>query len=175
VRIDRVVRGTPADLAGLRRGDIVTEVDDRPIQDADGLVLAVGRLRPEQTVRLTVLRGDNRQRLVSKLTKQRIVGRTIATHRPPSWRGIRVDYPTAVLPIQQLFEVPSGCVAIAEVERDSPAAKHGLQQGMLIREVAGQPVETPERFTRAVAGRTGRVELVRIDAGRDRKVLLDAE
>jgi S1-C subfamily serine protease len=163
VRIERVVRGTPADRAGLRRGDVVTEIDGAPVHDADGLIFAVGRLAPRQLVRLSVVRNGAPTLLTSELTKHRVTTRWIATNRPAPWRGIRVDYPTAVLAVQQMLEVPSGCVAVREVERDSPAAKLGFQRGALITHVAGQRVSTPAEFLRAVQGRRGPVPIVRLE------------
>ncbi|HTU27464.1 MAG TPA: trypsin-like peptidase domain-containing protein, partial [Pirellulales bacterium] len=43
VLVHSVVEGTPAKRYGLEVGDIITQVDDQPIFDADGLVLQVGK------------------------------------------------------------------------------------------------------------------------------------
>ena len=51
--------GGPAAKAGLREGDVVTAVDDRPIADADGLIAATRSHRPGDEVRLQVQRGGD--------------------------------------------------------------------------------------------------------------------
>ena len=51
-----VTAGGPAAHAGLQDGDVVTRVDDRPIDGADALVAAIRSHRPGDTVTLTYLR-----------------------------------------------------------------------------------------------------------------------
>ena len=46
MRVTQVIPGTPAARYGLKADDVITAVDGRPIHDADGLVLNVGKLRP---------------------------------------------------------------------------------------------------------------------------------
>jgi S1-C subfamily serine protease len=58
--------GSPAAIAGVLVGDIITEVDGAPITDPDSLRLALGD-RPGETVALTVLRGGARQPLTVAL------------------------------------------------------------------------------------------------------------
>ncbi|MBO0890221.1 MAG: trypsin-like peptidase domain-containing protein [Acidothermales bacterium] len=56
-RLAGVTSGGPADKAGLRAGDVVTKVDDRTVDSADGLVAAIRSHRPGQTVTLAYERG----------------------------------------------------------------------------------------------------------------------
>jgi putative serine protease PepD len=54
-----VPAGTPAAVAGLEEGDIVTAVDDKKVNDGIGLIVAIRSHQPGETIRLTVLRdGD---------------------------------------------------------------------------------------------------------------------
>ena len=54
-----VPAGTPAAVAGLEEGDVVTSVDDKKITDGIGLIVAIRSHQPGETIRLTVLRdGD---------------------------------------------------------------------------------------------------------------------
>ena len=92
-----MVPGTPAARYGLKAGDIVTAVDNTPIYDADGLVLNVGKLPAEAVTRLSVLRGGNPRTIEVTLSKYAVRGRKIVTAADPAWRGLRVEYPTAVV------------------------------------------------------------------------------
>lgn len=51
-----VLKGGPADKAGVRPGDILLSVGDSPVTDTVSMLNLVAQLRPGQTVRLTVLR-----------------------------------------------------------------------------------------------------------------------
>ncbi|MCC6474642.1 MAG: PDZ domain-containing protein, partial [Burkholderiales bacterium] len=51
-----VVRGGPAGAAGLRPGDILTRVEDRPVRDPAAMLNLVTALTPGKPARITVLR-----------------------------------------------------------------------------------------------------------------------
>jgi serine protease Do len=60
-RIAEVSPGSPAELAGLRKGDIVLKADDRPIHSAAQLRNRIGLARIGEQVRLTVERSGAAQ------------------------------------------------------------------------------------------------------------------
>jgi putative serine protease PepD len=62
-----VPSGTPADLGGLREGDVVVAVDDKQITDGIGLIVAIRSHQPGETITLTVRRGDGRETVKVKL------------------------------------------------------------------------------------------------------------
>lgn len=63
VLVIRVIPKTPADEAGLRRGDIVLEIDGQPITSADVLQRRVEDSKVGQTLRLKVQRGNQIEQL----------------------------------------------------------------------------------------------------------------
>lgn len=56
--VDRVAPDSPAAVAGVRRDDLVVAIDDRRVASIDEFERIVSRLRPGQTIRVTVKRGD---------------------------------------------------------------------------------------------------------------------
>jgi len=162
VRINRVVPGGPAALAGLRPGDRITHINRVKVHDADEFVLQVGRLPAAARVRLGVVRQRESLDVDVELTKYRVRGKKIVTAPAPAWRGMRVDYASVA---EEPGHVGPGPVAIAEgilvseVEAGSPAWQAGLRPGMFISHVEGTPVRTPQQFRQAVAGRAGQVRL----------------
>jgi S1-C subfamily serine protease len=162
-RVERVLPNLPAARHGMRPGDLVTSVNGSPIRDSDGLVREVGKLPVDSTVRLVVLRGQRRMELDVELTKYRVRGKKIVSSPAPDWRGMRVDYATAVYDLYTpgLGGSPAlgETVAVTDVEKGTPAWDAGLRSGMLISHVGRTPVRTPRQFQQAVAGKTGPVDV----------------
>lgn len=68
VRLGTILRSRPADLAGVKEGDIVTAFDGVPIRTSDELLMRVRRALPYSTVTLTIFRkGANEGDQVEKL------------------------------------------------------------------------------------------------------------
>lgn len=60
-RIEETERGSAAAAAGLEAGDVITAIDDRRIEDSDGLIATVRSYRPGDTVEVTYLRDGEEQ------------------------------------------------------------------------------------------------------------------
>jgi len=162
-RVGLVLPGSAAHRHGVQVGDIITSVDGQPIRDADGLVLAVGRLPVEATVRLGVLRGGRRVNVEVVLGKFPVRGKKIVTTPAPGWRGLRIDYPTALAdPTKRgLFDMSffEGGVVVTDVEEGTPAWEAGLRPKDVVSHVDREPVHTPKEFREAVSGKKGPVRL----------------
>lgn len=177
--VQDVRQGDPAARYGIEPGDIVTHVDGRPIYDADGLKLHVGKLPPAATTTLTILRAGQTLQKRVVLSKYPLSMPQIVTDRPAAWRGVRVDYPTvtrAVAPgeiadFADLSGFSGVCVAARDVETDSPAWRAGLRPGTRISHVGPTPVETPDEFRRAVADKAGPIRLRIIGPGGESKTI----
>lgn len=163
VILQQIVPGTPAFQAGLRRDDIVTHVEDAPIETPDDLILEVGRLPADQVARLTVDRGGRLLQRDVRLSKKYLVTLrgAIITAEIPSWRGMRIEFATAIPRFLELSGAVdlAGCVAVAEVLPDTQAWKAGLRPGMFVSHVGKQRVSTPDEFYAAVEGRDDEVSL----------------
>ena len=61
--ISGVVRGAPADKAGLKRGDIVVAINGKPIGDVTDLINATAALKPGERGEFTVLREGREAKL----------------------------------------------------------------------------------------------------------------
>ncbi len=68
-RVRDVTRGGPADQAGLSaKGDVIVGIDGRPVGKPSDVSSAVARLRPGDSVRVTVRRGSDRRTVTVRLT-----------------------------------------------------------------------------------------------------------
>lgn len=61
--VSEVTDGGPAAEAGVQAGDIVTAVNDDEITSADGLIIALREYNVGDTVTLTVMRGNDEQKI----------------------------------------------------------------------------------------------------------------
>jgi serine protease Do len=159
--VNSVVPGTPADRADLRRGDVVVAVDGEPVRDVDSLMLAVGRLPVDTLVRLAVLRDGRLVELTPQLAKFPVRGRKVVTAAPRSWRGLTVDYITALLDPGARLNIPTGEVGVivSSVAAGSPAERAQIAPNAVITHAGGNRVQSPSDFFAAVQGKSGVVEL----------------
>jgi serine protease Do len=165
VRVSQTIPGAPASKSGLKADDIITAVDESPVFDADSFVLNVGELPADAAVRLSLLRDGHPRTVEVRLTKYAVQGKKIVTTYDPPWRGLRVEYPSAV-PVSatrpaSVATFAAEGVIVLDVAKGSPAQQAGLQPGMIITHVARTPVNTPKEFRAAVDNASGPV-VVRI-------------
>ncbi len=154
VLIDQVRPGQAADKAGVKRDDIVLEVDGQPVHNAVDLRSQIGRTAPGVEVELLVLRDGERKRIkveLESLTEEALAtsagARDSDEARGPL--GIRVANLKDEWAERLGYEDESG-VVIVRVARGSEAAKRDLRRGMLIQEINDEQVETVEDYEDAL-------------------------
>jgi len=70
VRIDGVVKDSPAEKAGLQKGDVLKAINGKPVKDLGGLSAALSKLNPGDAVEVELLRNENTLKL-----KASVIGR----------------------------------------------------------------------------------------------------
>ncbi|WP_246812393.1 Do family serine endopeptidase [Microvirga sp.] len=134
--VARVEEGGPAAKAGIRTGDVIVSVNGKPVEDARDLSRMVASLNAGSTAKLQVWRDGKRQE----------IGVTIAKMSGTSTAASDATQGTEMgklgLSLAPASDDKKG-VAVVSVEPGSPAAEKGLRTGDVIKEVAGQPVQTP--------------------------------
>jgi hypothetical protein len=70
VKLNSLLRSRPADLAGIKEGDVVIEFDKVPIRTPDEFLMRVRRALPYSTVNLVVMRGEEKLEIPVKMGKQ---------------------------------------------------------------------------------------------------------
>ena len=53
-----IEKGGPADVAGVKRGDIITKINNKKVGEDGGLSTLVSEFLPGETVRISVLRSN---------------------------------------------------------------------------------------------------------------------
>src|ERR1043166_8774670 len=70
VKLNSLLRSRPADMAGIKEGDIVTEFDGVPIRTTDEFLTRVKRAEPYSTVKVVVVRDGQEMEIPVKMGKQ---------------------------------------------------------------------------------------------------------
>ncbi|HEX2164164.1 MAG TPA: trypsin-like peptidase domain-containing protein [Thermoanaerobaculia bacterium] len=154
--VNRVVEGQPAAVAGLQHGDIVVRVDEVPVVDTRDLIDYVSAQPPGTTVEIQAWRNGEMVTFPVELGER--PGAGDAAEEPEGddagggieWMGIRFQELTP--PLRESHGLPESAQGlwVTDVDVASPLADEGVQEGDLIVEVGGRPVNTVEELERRV-------------------------
>lgn len=140
-----VAPGSPAETAGLRREDVITRIQGRPVANAGSINATVGIAAPGSALNVVYLRNGREATTslpVETLTEAPVVvGQT----------GVRA-YGAAL-------RDADGGAQVAAVEAGSPAAQAELAAGDIITAVAGTAVADARAAGAALQAASGSVEM----------------
>jgi serine protease Do len=147
--VSDVKEDSPADQAGLKQGDVITEYQGTPVEDAVVLQRLVTRTPVGSKVPVKIIR-DGRERDMTVT-----VGEQPDTAKIAKVETGERDYAFAGVAVQDLDQdtakelglkgKPQG-VVVTKVEPDSGAEKAGLMPGDVIKEINRQPVKSVKDF-----------------------------
>lgn len=136
--VTKVLRGGPADSAGIVEGDIILFFNTNRVRNAQMLVDAVTATRPGEKVTLSYLRDGKEQKVTltvdAKPKIRETVQKKIIVGRDDEWGYVcGMQLRTLTEQLAGFFGVPEKeGVLVEEVEEKSPAAKAGIQAGDVI-------------------------------------------
>lgn len=149
--VQQVVRDTPAEEAGLRRGDVITAVDGEPVRTSNDLQHKIALLAPGDRVRLTVYRDGDPREIAVRLGEAPLLDEpaevAAAPARAAGKLGIQVaDITPATAEVLQL-ESTEGAV-VERVQEYGPASRRGIRRGCVIHEINREPVDDADDVDR---------------------------
>jgi len=154
--VGEVVPDSPAQKAGLKTGDIILEVNDRAVYDANQLRNMISSMQPDSRVNLKVWR-DGRQQTIAvtlgELNPEEATNRGGASRDNGSGNaldGVSVENVTSQM--ARDLKLPAGTtgVVVSEVSPASDAAQAGLRRGDVIQEVNRRTVKNVAEYEAAV-------------------------
>jgi serine protease Do len=134
--VHEVEGGSPAEKAGLRVGDAVRRVNDRVPRNLIELTQAIVGAGGAHEVTLQIQRGSDQRQLAVRLVPESTVFNADLIRQKT---GLTLQAITA--PLAQRLRLPSteGFV-VSDVDEGSPAARAGLEPGVVIQGFAGRPL-----------------------------------
>src|SRR6202167_265994 len=151
--VSQVEDGSPAAKAGLKVGDVITELDGQKISDASQLQIEVGQKQPGTTIKLEVLRDSKNVNVpvtLEAMGSRDHEGKEIASNGKPRWGLGFTDMTPDLRQQLQLSGDLHGAV-VEQVQPGSPADDAGLQRGDVVVEVNRSPVQNAEDVQKALA------------------------
>lgn len=146
--VAHVEKDSAADRAGLKPGDIVTEINGKAVRNADMLRNNMGLLRIGQSVHMTILREGKTRTLTATVAendkqKENIKGEKLHAHL----KGTELQN---IQPSSKLYGRIEG-VIISSVETGSPAARTGLRRGDIITSANRKSIKNIDGLQTAIA------------------------
>lgn len=130
-----------AEDAGLKTGDIITQIDTTPITDFADLSVAVGSKRPGDKVVVTYLRNGKNSTTTVTLRDQKGGTSTRTKADLTVTEKIGAEFQSIDDRTKAYYGLTSGVVAKNVVE-GSEMAKAGIVDGYIITEINGKPVNS---------------------------------
>jgi len=151
--ISEVQPDAPGAKAGLRTGDVITELDGKPMTDAGQLQMTVGQKRPGDTIRLQVVR-DGKPTTIAVTLAALGNGKGTETaggeHGKGRWGLSLADLTPDDRHELQAQKSVQGAI-VEDVQPGSPADNAGLQRGDVIMEVNRHAVKSSAEVAQALS------------------------
>lgn len=173
VEVTNVSEGSPAEKAGMKKGDVVLEYQGQRVEGTEQFVRFVRETPAGRNVKMLVSRNGQNQTVTATIgNRGKARGREFSfsgefprmevwipdTPRPNmSWRSSMLGVEAEALDGQlaQYFGVKQG-VLVRSVSKGSAAEKAGLKAGDVITKVDQTTVDTPRELTEAIRAERNR-------------------
>jgi serine protease Do len=170
--VSDVTKGSPAEKAGIARGDVILEFNGKEVTSVGGLRNMVSQSRAGAEVSVKILRGGKEYTLkavVAELPKE--AAGTLQEPFPEDARtnafsGITVKELTREIARQLGIGFEEKGVVIVRIEPGSPADDAGLKRGDVIQEIDRKRITGVEEYKRiAAATQPGDTSLLFVNRG----------
>jgi S1-C subfamily serine protease len=167
VLVAKVEADTPAQKAGLKKYDLIIEVNGKTINTVTELRTMIADLNPGDTIQLTLYREKTRKTVDIKIDE---APGTVSIKKGEGKESQLIDLGMILkdnnraLAERYNLSTSDGIVVI-EVERGGAASQNGLQPGDVIIGVNRTQIENVEQFKTIMSGKTGSTVFISVIRG----------
>ena len=152
--VSQVHPDTPASRAGLKQGDVITQLNGQKVSDSSSLQIEISEMMPGTAVKLGVIRSGKPMTLDATVGQYHATGEQAGNEGQGANQKGRIGIAVANLDdnARQQFNVPDGVngVVVQDVKSGSPADDAGIQPGDVIEEMDRHSVTSASEFAAAV-------------------------
>ena len=144
---------SPAQDSGIQRGDIILELNGKPISDSNQLRMSISMMAPGTSVQLKTVRNGNERNLTVKLAEMPTETAKLNSQEEGGSKALDgVEVSNLNPEIAQQLGVPDNTkgVVVTSVDPASKMADSGLSRGDVIQEVNHQSVKNVSEFQNAL-------------------------
>jgi serine protease Do len=149
VLVTEVIPDSPADKAGLKRDDIILEMDGKTVEDWQSFRNIVAMLAPDTKVKLNVFRDEKKKKIEVEIGSLEEGQVALGVSDVAEKLGLQVQDLTDELAKRFGYEDAKGVIVTGVTER-SPADRAGISAGMLIVSVNRQDISSVKEFGEAL-------------------------
>lgn len=145
--ITKVIAKSAADKAGLRAGDIVVQINGKPVRDATDVRNFIGLLRIGQKIEMVVIRNGKRKHLLARVEEP----------KSTKAKGVTVNKNLVGASFAEIIEGSNlygkiEGVVVTEVKQGSRAWRAGLRKGDIITSANRKKIKNLDEFSKAMKG-----------------------
>jgi serine protease Do len=153
--ISDVFKGDPADVAGLKSGDIVTEINGKPIRDTHELLLMIAGFRIGETIKVKILRDGQEKIIPITIAERTEKSEMVSAQQSGEAFGMAVQEITPEI-AQQLGLATKKGVIVVDVQEGSVAEEVGIQPQDIILQANKTRITTMKEYQKEIAKAGGK-------------------
>jgi serine protease Do len=142
--VSDVIKDQPADQAGIRAGDVIISVNNKPVRDVNDLRNKVAEIKPGETVPISIIRQGKEMKLSIKVVERTPQRLAAGTAKPatgnPNVRGMEtfgIDVANLTPEIRQRTGIPQNVNGVIVIE---------VNQSVMDERTALKPDDVIERI-----------------------------
>jgi serine protease Do len=180
VLLAEITPDSPAEKAGLKNGDVVTEIDGKPVRDANQFFVVIAQKPPGSKVNLTVYRDGSKRTVEASLREREASDDVVAGSSGAPQTTTENLQGVTVADLDQntrgQYRVPAELkgALVVEVDQNSIAFQAGLRQGDVILEINRKRVASAAEAVKLTENQSSKSTLLRVwSRGMTRYLLVD--
>ena len=136
-----VVEDSPADIAGLKAGDVILEVDNKKVNNASKLKLLISSNRPEDKTKLLIL--SDKKKKTTYVTLDKYPGQEQVAESEAKEEKNYEEFDLIGVAVDNSSD---GGVEIKNIDKKSNAYRAGLRKGHLILSIENKEVRDVDDY-----------------------------